>query len=64
MHVKVIDMAQPHVQSVPRVISIPLFEPLKKELERLKQLDIVEQVEWMGQPNCCSTKKIKITSLC
>ncbi|KAG5867716.1 hypothetical protein JTB14_018478 [Gonioctena quinquepunctata] len=52
MHIKLVEGGQPFVQSVPRVVPIPLLKPLEKELERLKKLDIIEPIdtptEWVS----------------
>lgn len=52
MQIKLVEHARPYVQSVPRVVPIPLLKPLKEELERLKKLHIIEQVdlptEWVS----------------
>ncbi|KAG5894343.1 hypothetical protein JTB14_031904 [Gonioctena quinquepunctata] len=49
MHIKLVDGAQPFVQSIPRVV--PLLKPLEEELERLQKLDIIEPIdtptEWL-----------------
>ncbi|KAG5887148.1 hypothetical protein JTB14_024257 [Gonioctena quinquepunctata] len=53
MHIKLVDGAQLFVQSVPRVVCIPLLKPLEEELERLQKLDIIELIdtptEWVIQ---------------
>ncbi|KAJ8932068.1 hypothetical protein NQ314_014968 [Rhamnusium bicolor] len=46
MDIKILENVQPFVQSVPRVVPIPLLKPLKEELERLQKLDIIESVEY------------------
>ncbi|KAG5887774.1 hypothetical protein JTB14_035121 [Gonioctena quinquepunctata] len=52
MHIKLVEGAQPFVQSVPRVVPIPLLKPLEEELERLQKLDIIEPIdtptEWVS----------------
>ncbi|KAG5861554.1 hypothetical protein JTB14_031542 [Gonioctena quinquepunctata] len=52
MHIKLVEGAQPFVQSVPRVIPIPLLKPFEEELERLQKLDIIEPIdtptEWVS----------------
>ncbi|KAG5894931.1 hypothetical protein JTB14_008890 [Gonioctena quinquepunctata] len=45
MHIKLVEGAQPFVQSVPRVVPIPLLKPLEEELERLQKLDIIEPID-------------------
>ncbi|KAG5890349.1 hypothetical protein JTB14_032879 [Gonioctena quinquepunctata] len=53
MHIKLVAGAQPFVQSVPRVVPIPLLKPFEKELERLQKLDIIEPIdtptEWIAK---------------
>ncbi|KAG5883819.1 hypothetical protein JTB14_036936 [Gonioctena quinquepunctata] len=53
MHIKLVEGAQPFVQSVPRVFPIPLLKPLEEVLERLRKLDIIEPIdtptEWVLQ---------------
>ena len=43
MTIKINPDVQP--RSVPRVVAIPLLKPLKEELERLQNLDIIEPVD-------------------
>ncbi|KAG5874643.1 hypothetical protein JTB14_033697 [Gonioctena quinquepunctata] len=48
MHIKLVDGAQPFLQSVPRVVSIPLLtllKPPEEELERLQKSDIIEPID-------------------
>lgn len=46
MEINIKSDVQPYVQSVPRVVPIPLLQPLKEELERLQKLNIIEPVEY------------------
>lgn len=46
MEIKVKEGVQPYIQSVPRVVPIPLLDPLKDEIARLKKLDIIEPVDY------------------
>lgn len=45
MRIKLIEGVQPSVQSVPRVVPIPLLKSLKEELERLQKLNIIEPID-------------------
>lgn len=46
MDIKVLDTIPSFIQSVPRIVPIPLMKPLKEELERLQNLNIIEPVDY------------------
>ncbi|KAG5891236.1 hypothetical protein JTB14_004351 [Gonioctena quinquepunctata] len=66
MNIKLVEGAQPFVQSVPRVVPIPLLKPLEEELERLQKLDIIEPIdnptEWghLGVVKCRERAKLSV----
>nr|CAI5850622.1 unnamed protein product [Callosobruchus analis] len=46
LKIKLVEGVQPYIQSVPRIVPIPLLKPLKQELDRLQKLDIIEAVDF------------------